>query len=440
MTTVALNFAAVRRRIRSAFAAYLFARTIRVAEQIILVPLFLSSWGAQSYGEWLAVAALAGFAATANLGIGQAAAAEIVLQSTRNQLNKASRVVVTSLVTIVASIAVGLLGLGLILALADLRALAGIGLDDMPAPALLVVVLAGATLITFLSEPLAGTLSAALGAAVPNAIAAISKTIELVCIAIALGAGAGPLAIAGIMLAGAALNVTFHLIWTLRRVTWLSFSPANFDLEFLARTWRSAAGFLLIFVCINILGVYLPRLLVSHSLGPVALATFSVLATYTKTARNLATMTSQATQVEIGRLWASGETKNVRQMVRRMLRNATLLAALLLVAELVLAPTIVPRWTGGHIPLEWELMITLALVALLGSYFDGVLLTASALNQVGLIAFGYALGLLICIVGAAILLPWTGRLVTVGICLLLPEIGGAISGNQILARIARHSK
>ncbi|MDA9444635.1 hypothetical protein XH98_37360 [Bradyrhizobium sp. CCBAU 51745] len=440
MTTVAINFAAVRRRIRSAFVAYLFARTIRVAEQIILVPLFLSSWGAQSYGEWLAVAALAGFAAMANLGVGQVAAAEVILQSTRNEFSKASRVIVTSLVTIVASITISLVGLGVIVAVADLRALVGIGLDDMPMPALLVVMLAGATLVTFLSEPLAGTLSAAHGAAVPNAIAAISKTIELVCIAIALRVGAGPLAVAGIMLAGAALNVAFHLVWAYYRVSWLSFSLANFDLEFLTRTWRSAAGFFLIFVCVNILGIYLPRLLVSHSLGPVALATFSVLATYTKTARNLATMTSQATQVEIGRLWASGETKNVRRLVRGMLRKATLLAAALLVAELVLAPTIVPRWTGGHVPLDWELMIALALVALLGCYFDGTLLAASALNQVGLIALGYALGLLIGIVAAAVLLPWTGRLVIVGICLLLPEIGGALSGNQILGRIAQQSK
>jgi len=196
VTTVVLNFAAVRRRIRSAFVAYLFARTIRVAEQIVLVPLFLSSWGAQSYGEWLALAALAGFAAMANLGVGQAAATEVILQSTRNEFSKASRVVVTSLVTIVASIAASLVVLGLILALADLRALAGIGLDDMPTPVLLVIMLAGATLITFLSEPLAGALSAASGAALPNAIAAISKTAELVCTGFALCVGAGPLAVA----------------------------------------------------------------------------------------------------------------------------------------------------------------------------------------------------------------------------------------------------
>lgn len=437
MTTVVLNFAAVRRRIRSAFAAYLFARTIRVAEQIILVPLFLSSWGAQSYGEWLALAALAGFAAIANLGVGQAAAAEVILQSTRNEFNKASRVVVTSLVTIVASIGAGLVVLGLILALADLRSLAGIALDDMPTPVLLVIMLAAAALVTFLSEPLAGAISAAQGAALPNAIATISKTIELVCIGFALRAGAGPLAVAGIMLAGAALNVMLHLIWALHRVAWLSFSLANVDLEFLTRIWQSAAGFFLIFVCVNVLGVYMPRLLVSHSLGPVALATFSVLATYTKTARNLATMTSQATQVEIGRLWAIGEAKSVRQLVRGMLRNATLLGAALLVAELVLAPAIIPRWTGGHIPLDWELMIALALVALLGVYFDGTLLAASALNQVGLISFGYATGLFLGIVGAAILLPWSGRLMTIGMCLLLPEIGGALFGHRIFGRMAR---
>ncbi|MCK1368275.1 hypothetical protein [Bradyrhizobium sp. 62] len=435
MTALTLNFVAVRRRIRTAFAAFLFARTVRVAEQLILVPLFLSSWGARSYGEWLALAALAGFAALANVGVGQAAAAEVILQSTRGEFEKASRTVATALVTLTASIAVGVAVLSLALALADLRTFAGISLDDMPEPKLLVVMLGSATLVTFLSEPLAGTLSAAKGAALPNAIAAVSKMIELICIGLALGSGAGPLVVAALMLMGAMLNVVLHLIWTVQKATWLSLSWTKFDFEILRRICRPAAGFFVIFICVNILGVYAPRLLISHSLGPIALATFGVLATYTKTARNLATMTSQATQVEIGRMWAGGDIQNVRQLIRKMLRNATLIAAMLLVAELLLAPLIIPRWTSGHIALDWELMFALALVALLGSYFDGTLLAASALNRVELISFGYATGLALGICAAIFLLPVSGHLWMIGLCLLLPEIGGVISGHRTLSRL-----
>lgn len=435
MTADALSFSSVRRRIRSAFAAFVFARVVRVAEQLVLVPLFLSNWGAKTYGEWLALAALAGFVALANLGVGQAAATEVILESTRGELEKASRTVVTSLITLTGSIFAGVAILGLVLALADLQTLAGISLEDMRAPKLLVLMLGGATLITFLCEPLAGTLSATRGAAFPNTIAAAAKTIELVGIGAALGAGQGPLTIAGIMLAGASLNVVLHLIATPRQASWLSLSWTNFDPAILARICRPAAGFFAIFVCINIVGVYLPRLLISHTLGPVSLATFGVLATYTRTARNLATMTSQASQVEIGRMWASGDIHTVRQLVRRMLRNALLIVIALLIVELLLAPVIIPRWTSGHISPDWGLMSALAAVALIGCYFDGTLLAASALNRVGLVSIGYAAGLALGMSAAIVLLPWTGSLTVIGLCLLLPEIGGVISGHRTLATL-----
>ena len=33
--------------------ANLLSKTVRIAEQLVLVPFFLSSWGAGYYGEWL---------------------------------------------------------------------------------------------------------------------------------------------------------------------------------------------------------------------------------------------------------------------------------------------------------------------------------------------------------------------------------------------------
>ncbi|MBV8094260.1 MAG: hypothetical protein JO110_13775 [Acetobacteraceae bacterium] len=208
----------------------------------------------------------------------------------------------------------------------------------------------------------------------------------------------------------------------------------------MARISRPAAGFFVILVSLNIFSVYLPRILVSHTLGPVALATFSVLVTYTKTARNLATMTSQATQVEIGRLWASGDFSGARDITQRMLRHATLLVVLLLAGAIALAPLVIPRWTGGNIALDWPLMASLGLVALIGTYFDGLLLATGALNRVALVATGYATGLAIALAGAMILLPLTGRLAAIGVCMLLPEIGGIIAGARTLRSLGAAHK
>ena len=439
MISASPGLTAVRRRIRIALLANLFARSVRVAEQLILVPLLLSNWGAQSYGEWLALGALAGFAPIANLGIGHAAAADIILKAARGELARASSVVVTSLVATSLSIVAGLMVFWLVLALTGVETVLGLSRSD-PGLALIVMTLASALLLTTLSEPLAGALSAVRGAGLPSGIAAFSKTIELVSIGLALRAGMTPLVVAAIMLAGAALNVALHFASTACSVSWLSFSPAHVDFQIMARIAQPAAGFFVIFVCLNIFSVYLPRILVSHTLGPVALATFSVLVTYTKTARNLATMTSQATQVEIGRLWAGGDLSGARSITQRMLRQAALLAALLLAGALALAPLVIPRWTGGNIALDWPLMASLALVALIGAYFDGLLLATGALNRVALVATGYAAGLAIALTGAMVLLPLTGRLATIGVCLLLPEIGGIISGRRTLRSLGATSK
>ena len=296
----------------------------------------------------------------------------------------------------------------------------------------IVITLAVTILIGSLNEPLAGALSAVRGAALPSTIAACAKAAELLTIGAALHIRAGPMIVAEIMLAGAAVNVTLHLVGVTIYVPWFSFWSAKLDLGSIIKIWPSAASFFVVFVCLNIVSVYLPRILISHMLGPIALATFSVLVTYTKTARNFATMTSQATQVEIGRLWAHGDVKGARHLTHRMLRNAMLIAIALLVSSLLLAPLIIPRWTHGTILLNWPLIVSLALVALIGTYFDGLLLAAGAVNRVRLAAIGYSLGLSIGLGFAALLLPFANQLTTIGICLLLPEIGGILFGRQTI--------
>lgn len=60
--------------------AVLFQKGIRVFEQLLLVPFFITAWGAEYYGEWLTLTIVPSMLALSDLGFGTAAANYFVLK------------------------------------------------------------------------------------------------------------------------------------------------------------------------------------------------------------------------------------------------------------------------------------------------------------------------------------------------------------------------
>lgn len=60
--------------------ATLLLKLVRVLEQLLLIPFFLSSWGAAYYGEWLTLTIIPSIIAFSDLGFGTAAANSFVLK------------------------------------------------------------------------------------------------------------------------------------------------------------------------------------------------------------------------------------------------------------------------------------------------------------------------------------------------------------------------
>jgi O-antigen/teichoic acid export membrane protein len=69
----------VRRNILFNGIANVLSKTVRVADQLLLVPFFLSEWGAAYYGEWLTLSIIPSVLAFSDLGFGSAAASSFVL-------------------------------------------------------------------------------------------------------------------------------------------------------------------------------------------------------------------------------------------------------------------------------------------------------------------------------------------------------------------------
>src|SRR5262249_36005756 len=98
-----MNNPSVRQRVGGAFLANGFARAMRIADQLLMVPLLLSAWGADQYGEWIALCSVASFATLASLGLGSAGCSNIVLRHASGDQRGAGRSFITFAILITLS-------------------------------------------------------------------------------------------------------------------------------------------------------------------------------------------------------------------------------------------------------------------------------------------------------------------------------------------------
>jgi O-antigen/teichoic acid export membrane protein len=422
-----------RWRIWGALAGNVFARAIRAVEQFLLIPILLTVWGTEQYGEWMVLISIAAFATIANLGIGQAALSDIVLCYANGDREQAARAFATSIILITAVVAVGFLLLAVAVHVVDVGAFVTLQ-SITSAEANTVIQVAGlAALLAFYIEPFIGVIGSAIGAAMPNVLFAIAKIFELIGVVIALRLSAGPAGVAVVMLAAAVLNLSMNALVAMRVAPWIRVRLKDFDVGLLTRAWKASLGFFVLWLCVNLVSVHVSRLMVFQFFGASALAAFTVLATYTRAARMVPTMLSQATQVEIGRAYGERRYQQFRNLVEAVMAAAAVVAVALLMVELLIAPVVIPLLTRGQFGVDWHLLIMLALIALVGAYFDAVMVAAASLNRVARIAAFYAAALAVGFLAAALLRHWLG-LWAIGVALLLPELAGAWSAVRTVRR------
>jgi O-antigen/teichoic acid export membrane protein len=425
----------VRRRIWWAFVANGAGRAAQIVEQLLLVPLLLSMWGSERYGEWIALTSLAAFAAVTSIGVGHAGFSDILLRHAGGDDRAAGRSFITTivLVTVIVVIAFALLVAALaVVPLADIVTLRAL---PLPEARNIVLIIGLQALLIFYVEPFAGVLGAAVGAWLPNLISAAARASGLIAIAVALSREATPQSVALILLATTIGQLSLSLLLGLWLAPWMSLRLRDFDTHALARTWRASLGFFGLTVFMGVIYFQVPRLVVFHFFGAPAVAAFTVFVTYTRAARMLALMVSQAAQVEIGRAFGHGHSARFKLLIETAASTSVVAAAILLAGALGAAPLIVPLWTHGHVAIAWDLLWALGVAALIGTYFDALLVSVSALNRVGVVALYYGAALSVALAIGTSVAPLLGP-VAIAAALIVPEIAGAVAALQALRAAA----
>ncbi len=98
--------------------ASVFAKTVRIADQLLLVPFFLTAWGSAYYGEWLTLSAIPSILAFADLGFGTATSNAFVLNYRGGKKQLSADYYVTGLRLVSGSVVIGILLTAIIMGVA----------------------------------------------------------------------------------------------------------------------------------------------------------------------------------------------------------------------------------------------------------------------------------------------------------------------------------
>lgn len=98
--------------------ANLLQKFVRITEQLLLVPFFISSWGAAYYGEWLTLTIIPSVLAFSDLGFGSAVANSFVLKYASGDKKAAADIFKTGLIIISKTITLGIIISALLLTIA----------------------------------------------------------------------------------------------------------------------------------------------------------------------------------------------------------------------------------------------------------------------------------------------------------------------------------
>lgn len=363
------------RRLLLGIGSSALGQLISASQAILFVPLFLRAWGADGYGQWLALTALTSYLSLLDLGgqsyIGNLLAIDHTRGDTHAFGRKLSQAVSLFVAIALGAIAVvaGLL-LGVVPVVEDRLQAERLGMLASPEARLIVLFCASALLITIPGGVLV-TVYRATGQFVRGTMVGnMARLIELSLYALLLNLAVTPVLYASAILLSAVARTAFVARDILRHV------PASQGISLSLRRARQGRkylkGSLLFWLlalsgAINQHGIVLVLAAVSNP------TTVAIYATH-RTAAGLVSYVSAMVQAplwpEFSRLWTEQRWDDLRRvalLALRLVPIASGVAALVLWAVL---PLIYEVWTGRELKFQPVLLAVLMAQSVAASYWS----------------------------------------------------------------------
>jgi len=367
-------------RVTKGTLANVLGQVLNVVAQLAQVPILLSYWGNQAYGEWLALSAMVAYLSTLDLGMQTYVVNRLNQFHALDQMSEYTRVLHTGLLLNVVLPLIGFTVALPILLMAPLSQWLQLK-ETSPSTAALVAVLLSLQMVYSIGYGMVLGIYRTIDRYPRGQMVANLRLLMnlLVTVGVAMAGGRLP-ALAGAQLA--VLVITSIFVWVdvsrLRSDVHLGLSQAD---------WRLGLQYLgpsLAFLALQLvsaLGVHGSALLVSGMFGAAALVTFASLRTLSNVIRQATNSIQLAMWPEFTSLDARAEIPALRALyllATKLIMTVTICAGVFLV---IAGDRVVDFWTHGRVVYDSALMLALVVLAVSQSHSVCASILLSACNQ-----------------------------------------------------------
>jgi O-antigen/teichoic acid export membrane protein len=380
-----------RRRLAANLSASAMGPMVTMLLQLVNVPLFLSVWGAERYGEWLLLSAVPAYLALTDMGFGSVAATDMTMRVAGGDRKGALQTfqstwvlicAVSLCVALFASLAIALVPIHRLLHITtlsgnQLKALLGIQTLDA-----LISLQSGFLLSGFRCEG-----KYARGAFVLNLIRIAgggAATLALLC-------GAQPLVLASAVTCTRLLGTLLMSARLNRDVKWLrrGFSHASVAS---VRVLSGPAFSFMAFPAGNALSMEGFLVVIGSTLGAPSVALFAPTRTLTRSAFQVIDSIKNGVWPEVSAAYGANDWDAARRLHRYACQAAFWLSSAFVAGLLLFGPAVFQAWTRGRLVLDVPVFRLLLVAVVVNSFWNTSSVVLVACNRHRGLAIRYLAG------------------------------------------------
>lgn len=375
----------VIQRLRKGLGAQGFRQLANLFIRLAEVPLFLSFWGAERYGEWLMVAAIPSYLAIADGGFTSTTQHEMAMRSGAGDRPGALAVFQSTwvLLLILSVVLMGLTFLAITLLPLD----QWLKLTSMKGEELTIVMvlLAGHVILNFQSGLVYGGYSCEGRYARGIILWTWMHLFDFAGLALAIVLGGGPIAAAAGFFAGRALGLLIFLVDLPKVAPWLSYGWRHASRAQIVRLFRPSLA-TMAFPLGDALNIQGMRLVVGFILGPVAVAVFSSMRTLCRSAMKPISVVALLIEPEMALAHGAGNRTLIKELFLRSSQITVWLVLPICFLLWLFGDQIFQIWGRGEIVLNTSLYLWLLLASAANSLWYVALMVPYATNRHGRVA------------------------------------------------------
>lgn len=380
---------------------------ISAANSIILVPVFLASWGSQSYGEWLALSAAIGYLTLLDFGIQTYVVNRMCQAYAQGRLDDLHRDLHSSLRVFLAVAVIGLAGLLAFVVLAPLDAIFNLRVTSQGTAALTFLLLGVNVLLNAIPMGLVGGLYRATGAYPRGQM--MGNAFRLLQLAVTVTVASLRLSMAVLALSWVFVNavVITVILLDLRR-----FRPeVSVSLRLGSiQHGMSLMGPALLFLLIGLAAAASLQgtvLIINWFLGGVAVVQFTTTRTMANVIPQSMSVVSSAFWPELTAIEAYGEKGRLARLSQSLVKVNVSFAVVTGLLLHFVGPDLYQLWTGRQVSFELVLLDIMLAQVVLMAFWNTCGLPLMATNRQGAYACWMLVNALVTLAFAAVLVrPW----------------------------------